>query len=206
MFARIKFTNGHKITMDRLNELKEFLCDEVEFLKCYKDEDGNDIDFYDWRHTIDPEKVDKDKSLVYLSDDIKLSTSKEYIVELSSFMSAFPELEINLRGTMKVNNNGFDNAINLMLQAEQKLTTALKSFNEKVEFNNRCDVHIGNLGLLNINQLAYSTDKCTEELQNLLNEGWRILAVCPQPDQRRPDYVLGRYNENHKSDMYCDQL
>lgn len=25
-----------------------------------------------------------------------------------------------------------------------------------------------------------------------LDAGWRILAVCPQPDQRRPDYILGR--------------
>jgi hypothetical protein len=206
MFARIRFTHGHKVTKDRLDELEEFLSDKVDKYDCYKDEDGKEIDFYDWKHTIDPKKVDEEKSLVYLSEDIKLSTSKEYIVELSSFMSAFPELEINLRGTMKANNSGFDNAINLMLQAEAKLTTALKSFNEKIEFNNRCDVHIGNLGLLNINQLAYTTDKCTEELQNILNEGWRILAVCPQPDQRRPDYVLGRYNENHKSDMYCDHL
>lgn len=27
-----------------------------------------------------------------------------------------------------------------------------------------------------------------------LNNGWRIIAVCIQPDGRRPDYVLGRYN------------
>lgn len=204
MFARIKFSDGQSVTKEKVDELSKVLCDEVKVEKCYIDKNGEEIDFHSWSHTIDPEETDK--RLVFLSEKVLLETSKEYIVELNSFMNMFPEIEIIVRGTMKTNNNGFDNAISLMMEAEQKLTTALKSFNEKIEFNNRCDVHIGNLGLLNINQLAYTTDKCTEELQNILNEGWRILAVCPQPDQRRPDYVLGRYNENHKSDMYCDHL
>jgi len=35
-------------------------------------------------------------------------------------------------------------------------------------------------------------DYCTERLQDDLDSGWKILAICVQPDGRRPDYILGR--------------
>jgi hypothetical protein len=35
-------------------------------------------------------------------------------------------------------------------------------------------------------------DACTDNLQAHLNEGWRIIAVCPPDAKRRPDYILGR--------------
>jgi hypothetical protein len=79
-----------------------------------------------------------------------------------------------------------------MKEIEQKFNQAIQGFNEKIEFNQKCSVHVPNLGLLSINQLGYAVDKCTEELQDIVNQGWRILAVCPQPDQRRPDFILGR--------------
>lgn len=58
--------------------------------------------------------------------------------------------------------------------------------------NERCSVAVAGLGLLTVNDVKVRVDLCTEELQRELSEGWRILAVCVQPDQRRPDYVLGR--------------
>lgn len=33
---------------------------------------------------------------------------------------------------------------------------------------------------------------CTDRLQEELNDGWHILAICPQPGQRRPDYIVGK--------------
>lgn len=33
---------------------------------------------------------------------------------------------------------------------------------------------------------------CTDALQSDLDDGWHILAICPQPGQRRPDYILGK--------------
>ena len=45
--------------------------------------------------------------------------------------------------------------------------------------------------LLNVDETMLMEDACTNALQENLDNGWRILAVCPQP-QRRPDYVLGR--------------
>ncbi|AHH02917.1 hypothetical protein PPGF8SP_0058 [Pseudomonas phage SPM-1] len=47
--------------------------------------------------------------------------------------------------------------------------------------------------LQNVNRLLLKEDCCTDELQNALDAGWRLLAVCPQ-EARRPDYILGRFD------------
>lgn len=62
-------------------------------------------------------------------------------------------------------------------------------------FNEHCEVHLpGNL-LATYNETLLLEDACTDELQGALNSGWRMVAVCPQ-SQRRPDYILGRFNPN----------
>lgn len=53
-------------------------------------------------------------------------------------------------------------------------------------------VHIPNVGLLSVTEVTWLEDCCTEKLQEHLDKGWRILAVCPPNCQRRPDYILGR--------------
>lgn len=54
------------------------------------------------------------------------------------------------------------------------------------------NVAIPNLGLLAVTEVMVLDDVCTNILQAHLDEGWRILAVCPPAAQRRPDYILGR--------------
>lgn len=56
-------------------------------------------------------------------------------------------------------------------------------------------VAIPNLLLFAVDEVMVVEDECTDRLQGHLNEGWRILAVCPPANQRRPDYVLGRQKE-----------
>lgn len=53
-------------------------------------------------------------------------------------------------------------------------------------------IHVPNIGLLSIDEVDWIEDACTQELQSRLNDGWRILAVCPPNSTRRPDYILGR--------------
>jgi hypothetical protein len=65
-------------------------------------------------------------------------------------------------------------------------------FTQEQQVNNKVDVHVPNLGLLLMDEVEVAYDFCTEALQDKIDDGWRILAICPQPDQRRPDYVLGR--------------
>jgi hypothetical protein len=56
------------------------------------------------------------------------------------------------------------------------------------------NIAISGTPLHTINTVKVLTDCCTNTLDDMLRGGWRILAVCPQPEQRRPDYVLGRTN------------
>lgn len=54
------------------------------------------------------------------------------------------------------------------------------------------NVTLPDVGLLLIDEVTWLDDACTEMLQRKLDDGWRILAVCPPNAQRRPDYILGR--------------
>lgn len=62
---------------------------------------------------------------------------------------------------------------------------------ESQQFNNKVGVHVSNTKLMEITNTMVMEDACTDALGVELRRGWRILAVCVQPDQRRPDYILG---------------
>lgn len=53
-------------------------------------------------------------------------------------------------------------------------------------------IHIPSIGLMLIDEVDWLEDACTQQVQDHLNDGWRILAVCPPNAQRRPDYIFGR--------------
>lgn len=53
-------------------------------------------------------------------------------------------------------------------------------------------IAVADLALMYIDEVDYEDDCCTDRLQTRLNDGWRILAVCPPNAARRPDYILGR--------------
>jgi hypothetical protein len=53
-------------------------------------------------------------------------------------------------------------------------------------------IHIPDMVLMSINEVTWLDNCCTETVQEYLNDGWRILAICPPNAQRRPDYILGR--------------
>jgi hypothetical protein len=91
----------------------------------------------------------------------------------------------------------FESMIDRLEAIEEKLQRY--TYNGAVEtqqLNKRVEVHVPGIGLLLMNEIRLEEDCCTNHLSNLLEEGWRIIAVCPQPDQRRPDYVLGRQSRN----------
>lgn len=73
----------------------------------------------------------------------------------------------------------------LLEQSLERSTTALGPVNE------RCQVIVGS-GAYNVTETKLLSDGCTDQLNNELRSGWHILAVCVQPDQRRPDYILGK--------------
>ena len=57
--------------------------------------------------------------------------------------------------------------------------------------NTKYHFHLPNTSLLEFDKVTWLEDACTEELQEHLDLGWRIIAVCPPNGTRRPDYILG---------------
>lgn len=53
-------------------------------------------------------------------------------------------------------------------------------------------IHIPDFSLMTITEVDYIEDACTDEVQRRLDDGWKLLAVCPPNAQRRPDYIFGR--------------
>lgn len=66
------------------------------------------------------------------------------------------------------------------------------------QYNGKCEVHMPGNALMTYNVTMLLEDSCTDELQAQIDKGWRIIAACPQPDQRRPDYILGRFDPTHE--------
>lgn len=72
-----------------------------------------------------------------------------------------------------------------------KQLEGLKNIGEQ-HYNLKCNTPVTDNFLSKINQIMLLENCCSDELQNKLSEGWRIISVAPQPNQRRPDYVLGK--------------
>lgn len=61
-------------------------------------------------------------------------------------------------------------------------------------YNEKCAVVQPDNALMKVRTLYVEQDCCSDHANDLLGKGWMILAICPQPDQRRPDYVFGRFD------------
>lgn len=119
----------------------------------------------------------------------ELTTAHRYPVEvITQVWTADELLELSTRG---IQYNNVKLAKTVPDWPSEKAPAATPSKDDY--FNARVNVHVPGMGLLAINTVKVVEDYCTDALQGWLLEGWRILAVAPQPDQRRPDYILGRY-------------
>lgn len=202
MIVRIEFSGrygeSNMLNKEKLDELIDFLGEDVNVEQMKIGGIGKPTS-KSYGETFDEAEAEKDsKKLVKPADMYEISESKTFLVDFEAFTERYPNLRVTVRGKPK--SIGKDNLSMLgeMRNISGKIEAAMSKFDKQVQFNERCDVHIPNLGLMNINKLGYATDYCTEQLQNHLDKGWRILAICPQPDQRRPDYILGMsvINEN----------
>lgn len=60
-------------------------------------------------------------------------------------------------------------------------------------------ISVANVGLMQIRYVDVLEDACTNDLQRKLDDGWRILAVCPPNDTRRPTYIIGQFEQPKES-------
>lgn len=66
-----------------------------------------------------------------------------------------------------------------------------------LQYNEKVEVYTPGMALMLCNRLMLLEDSCTDAVQAELDNGWLIVAACPQPNQRRPDFILGRYDPHH---------
>ncbi len=92
-----------------------------------------------------------------------------------------------------------DVSVNISQQLAELAERPIKIVSEQGgtnNYNTKCEVHMPGQALSMYNDVLLLEDSCTDVLHEHLQGGWRIIAACPQPDQRRPDYILGRFNLN----------
>lgn len=141
-------------------------------------------------------KTDEFKALKYYGHQDVIMQYEDFI-EVKFNMLDGSKLRSESTFKLKVSTAAFNNFeliethIALMnKQFEQLSKYSTQMFNEKVGVPNYDST------MLQINQLMLLEDCCTDYLQEALSKGWRIISVSPQPDQRRPDYVLGKHVKN----------
>lgn len=82
----------------------------------------------------------------------------------------------------------------------ERLIDKVESFAKDItnlQYNEKVEVYTPGMALMLFNRVMLLEDACSDALQTELDNGWKIIAACPQPNQRRPDYILGRYDPTH---------
>lgn len=82
--------------------------------------------------------------------------------------------------------------VDLEIKFEVKKIRTL-SYPENLKEAAVTQVYIPDMFLMTVNQVDYQEDCCTDVLQEKLDDGWRIIAVCPPIGDRRPTHILGRH-------------
>ena len=162
----------------------------------------------------DEQRVEAHNWLVRaLNDEVRNEDGEPYFLTVISTIAkpleARPAYGFDSADVMMLQDRYFEfleqRFYDLELTARIKDRTALDAFNQSAnkqqtpqtglqnEYNNRVEVHIAGHALSTYNRVLLLEDCCTDNLQAHLSLGWRIIASNPQPDQRRNDFVLGKF-------------
>lgn len=122
----------------------------------------------------------------------------------------FPEDQESIQNwyspSMFGNDEDFWNLVKLGLEPSAKRIRGMPAASLPSRFNvpsvepdtkQTVHVHVPNDSLLAVRKLTYIEDACTNRIQEMLNDDWKIVAVIPANDTRRPTYILG-HNERDK--------
>jgi hypothetical protein len=187
MLAKIRLPYDLKVTLQTFEDLKEYIPGlQLKEIEDYKNWDDKDLIQAESKYNDELEKGLR-----------SLKGYTEGVVHVNHFMSKFPALTFEVLQVIKHTETDSSMLVNKLDSITLQLISKIDSFEKSKDsfekmFNQKCNVHLPGIGLLTINEVIVEYDFCTEALQKKLLEGWRVLAICPQPDQRRPDYILGR--------------
>lgn len=151
---------------------------------------------YDKRERLKTDDVlwEKFKAIVEISDDDRSSLYSDFEGDIEKVIDLIGPIEVTGKITPFFLNQ-FQEIAHRMKNLE---SAHAKIMDENVSFNQRVGVHVPGLGLLRMKTVQVVEDACTEKINDYLQKGWRIVAVCPQPDSRRPDYILGHHKKGEE--------
>lgn len=116
-----------------------------------------------------------------------------FMDEYEGTFSVLGQTEIPISSSSpEINYDKLNGIIEHVNKVSERMEALVKN---QVTFNEKCHVHIGGNFLMYVNETKLLEDCCTNHLQSHIDEGWRIVACCVQPDGRRPDYIMGRYDK-----------
>lgn len=142
---------------------------------------------FDWRFK--PNKIQLEQLQKLIPDGLKLDDDG-YLNSYETYTADIRQL-MSITNRFKLEETSPSALLSLADQVEQ-LVARFSDYTQDNQYNQKCNVHISNVGLLSIRTVKIECDYCTDRLQLDLDNGWHILAICPQPDSHRPDYVLGK--------------
>lgn len=130
----------------------------------------------------------------FILPECESSEDKEAWSTFEKFLSKAFELDI-----IKLTSSGLPFRVEGVENHEQvndffsrMLFLVKENIKPPVTNNNTITINTPDTELHKFNECMVEEECCTDKLQDHLNDGWRIVAVCMQKGSRRPDYVLGR--------------
>lgn len=121
--------------------------------------------------------------------------SAEYLVDLAEHGALLEELNVRVELCGFHSNSMLVKMADRIRDLETKGTLEDRTLYERGAL---LQLHVPNVGLIQYNEFDVLEDSCTDKLQEAIDEGWRVVAVCPPNAQRRPDYIIARYNPDRK--------
>lgn len=195
MIAEIRIDDGQQMTLKEYNTLKEIVPEihlrQPEDFRAWLNEQEKADCVTDGISEEDRLTIKKQEAYDKLQAEGKVAIKADWStvsVDIIELLQACPRVRFSVQ--RRVSNAGTQDGTNSeiitrLLDLTDKYTKAQELFNEK------CNVHVGGNELMKIRRLEVFNDACTEMIDTKLDEGWQIVAVCVQANQRRPDYVLG---------------
>lgn len=137
-----------------------------------------------------PELPDKKAEAYMAVDAVASMTALQYV--------AANEIEVDIQPAGRAANTMLVTMTERLRRLEGQAFRESQTDAQRIVNGAMVQIAIPDLGLMTITEVQVMEDACTDKLQEELNQGWRLLAVCPPNAARRPDYVLGRSGARHE--------